>query len=150
MSSCWREPVGREFEKFLKKKKFAPLTEKFRFVFNPNQAELRLLYERAYALLLPSRMEGWGLPISEALWCGTPALAADVPALREAGGNLARYFDPEKPVELADQLQALLENPTEYEELRQKIAACRELMRTWRNVAEEIVEAIGSVRAPKN
>ncbi|KRA59769.1 glycosyltransferase family 4 protein [Agrobacterium sp. LC34] len=137
-------------EKFLKKKKYLPLTEKFRFVLNPNQAELRLLYEKAYVLLLPSRMEGWGLPVSEALWCGTPALAADVPALREAGGDLARYFDPEKPEELADRLQVLLENPTEYEELRQKIAAFREQMRTWRDVAEEIIDAIGSVRTPKS
>ncbi|WP_262622501.1 glycosyltransferase [Agrobacterium pusense] len=137
-------------EKFLKKKKYSPLTEKFRFVLNPNQAELRLLYENAYALLLPSRMEGWGLPVSEALWCGTPALAADVPALREAGGDLARYFDPEKPEELADRLQVLLENPTEYGDLRRKIAASREHMRTWRNVAEGIIDAIGSVRTPKS
>lgn len=137
-------------EKFLRRKEFAPLAEKFRFIFNPNQAELRLLYERAYALLLPSRMEGWGLPVSEALWCGTPALAADVPALREAGGDLARYFDPEKPEELADHLQVLLENPAEYEELRREIAAFRGQMRTWRDVAEDIVEAIGSVGAPKN
>lgn len=38
-------------EKFLKKEKFAPLSGKFHFVFNPNQAELRALYEKAYALL---------------------------------------------------------------------------------------------------
>ncbi|ANV25873.1 glycosyltransferase family 4 protein [Rhizobium pusense] len=134
-------------EKFLKKEKFAALSSKFHFVFNPNQAELRALYEKAYALLLPSRMEGWGLPVSEALWCGTPALAADVPALREAGGDLARYFDPERPEDLADKLQKLLENPADYSELKKTIALSRPQMRTWRDVAQGILDAITPVRS---
>lgn len=134
-------------EKFLKKEKFAPLSGKFHFVFNPNQAELRALYEKAYALLLPSRMEGWGLPVSEALWCGTPALAADVPALREAGGDLARYFDPERPEELAGQLQKLLEKPAEYSEWKKTIELSRPQMRTWKDVAQGILEAIKPVRS---
>lgn len=95
--------------------------------------------KRAFALVLPSRMEGWGLPISEALWCGTPALAADVPALREAGGDLARYFDPEKPDELADVLGELLGNHAAYEALRLEIAERKPSMRTWRNVASEML-----------
>ena len=134
-------------EKFLKKEKFAQLSGKFNFVFNPNQAELRALYEKAFALLLPSRMEGWGLPVSEALWCGTPALAADVPALREAGGDLARYFDPERPEELAGQLQKLLENPADYSEWTKTIALSRPQMRTWKDVAQGILESIKPVRS---
>lgn len=128
-------------EKFLKKEKFAPLFAKFHFVFNPNQAELRSLYEKAYALLLPSRMEGWGLPVSEALWCGTPALAADVPALREAGGDWARYFDPESPEELATQLETLIENPAEYTALKNNIELSKPQMRTWKDVAVDLLEA---------
>ena len=108
---------------------------------------MRALYEKAYALLLPSRMEGWGLPVSEALWCGTPALAADVPALREAGGDLARYFDPERPEDLADKLQKLLENPADYSELKKTIALSRPQMRTWRDVAQGILDAITPVRS---
>ncbi|CUX40350.1 glycosyltransferase family 4 protein [Agrobacterium deltaense] len=129
-------------EKFLKNKRFLPLSTKFHFVLNPNQAELAELYKRAFVLVLPSRMEGWGLPISEALWCGTPALAADVPALREAGGDLARYFDPEKPVELADILSQLLANKSEYDVLRAKIADARPVMRTWRDVASGLLQAL--------
>lgn len=128
-------------EKFLKKEKFAPLFTKFHFVFNPNQAELRSLYAKAYALLLPSRMEGWGLPVSEALWCGTPALAADVPALREAGGGWARYFDPESPEELATQLETLIENPAEYAALKKNIELSKPQMRTWKDVAVDLLEA---------
>ncbi|MFK3779891.1 glycosyltransferase family 4 protein [Agrobacterium sp. NPDC089420] len=129
-------------EKFLRNKRFLPLAAKFHFVLNPNQAELAELYRNAFALVLPSRMEGWGLPISEALWCGTPALAADVPALREAGGDLARYFDPEKPEELADILGELLGNQEEYLAMRRKIAESKPSMRTWRNVASEILSGV--------
>ncbi len=133
-------------EKFLERERFKPLIGKFHFVFNPNQSELRELYERAYALVLPSRMEGWGLPVSEALWCGTPALAADVPALREAGGELARYFDPEKPEELAAQIRVLQADPQQYDNLKRSIQRSRPEMRTWKDVAKDILNAISSMR----
>lgn len=131
--------------KFLKQKRFSALKEKFHFVQDPNQAELKHLYERAYALINPSRMEGWGLPVSEALWCGTPALASDIPALREAGGELALYFNPEKPDELASLLETLLSNPAKYGALKRKIGQAKPSMRTWSDVARGIVEAAAAL-----
>lgn len=133
-------------EKFLKKDRYRAIADKFQFVLNPNQAELRLLYEGAFALLLPSRMEGWGLPISEALWCGTPALAADVPALREAGGDLALYFDPEQPEQLASILGKLLSTPEDYAALKTRIAEAHPDMRTWRDVAADVMKAVHDLR----
>ncbi|MFK0386318.1 glycosyltransferase [Agrobacterium sp. NPDC090273] len=135
-------------EKFLKKDRYRAIANKFRFVLNPNQAELRLLYEKAFALVLPSRMEGWGLPISEALWCGTPSVAADVPALREAGGDLALYFDPEHPEQLAIILGHLLSTSEYYAQLKLKIADAHPRMRTWRDVAADVMKAVHGVGAP--
>ena len=55
--------------------------------------ELAEVYRRATVVLVPSEAEGFGLPVIEALACGTPVLASDIPALREAGG-LAVTFAP--------------------------------------------------------
>jgi glycosyltransferase involved in cell wall biosynthesis len=54
-------------------------------------AELAVVYRRAAIVLVPSEAEGFGLPVIEALAGGTPALASDLTALRETGGDAAEY-----------------------------------------------------------
>jgi glycosyltransferase involved in cell wall biosynthesis len=56
-----------------------------------SKPELAELYRGAAALLLPSRFEGFGLPVLEAMACGTPVVAAPEPALREVAGDAAVY-----------------------------------------------------------
>jgi glycosyltransferase involved in cell wall biosynthesis len=55
--------------------------------------ELVRLYQSAAALLFPSRYEGFGLPVVEAMACGTPVVAAPEPALQEVAGNAAVITD---------------------------------------------------------
>jgi glycosyltransferase involved in cell wall biosynthesis len=52
---------------------------------------LAALYRRAALVLLPSEREGFGLPIVEAMACGTPMVASDLPVHREVGGDAATY-----------------------------------------------------------
>jgi glycosyltransferase involved in cell wall biosynthesis len=52
---------------------------------------LAAIYRRAALLLQTSEREGFGLPVPEALSCGTPVVASDVPALREVGGSATSY-----------------------------------------------------------
>jgi len=55
------------------------------------RATLTAVYRRAALVLLPSETEGFGLPLAEALACGTPLLASDINVLREVGGTAAAY-----------------------------------------------------------
>jgi glycosyltransferase involved in cell wall biosynthesis len=56
--------------------------------------ELAKLYRGAAALVLPSRYEGFGLPVLEAMACGTPVVANPDPALQEVAGDAALYAEP--------------------------------------------------------
>src|SRR5205809_2335318 len=57
------------------------------------QDELVRLYQSAACLLFPSRYEGFGLPVIEAMACGTPVVAAPEPALQEVAGDAAVFTD---------------------------------------------------------
>lgn len=56
--------------------------------------DLRGLYAASDACVFPSVYEGFGIPVLEALVCGTHVLASDVPEIREAGAGYATYFEP--------------------------------------------------------
>ena len=56
--------------------------------------ELVRLTQEAAALLFPTRHEGFGLPVAEAMACGTPVVAAPDPAVREVGGEAVAYAEP--------------------------------------------------------
>ena len=52
---------------------------------------LAAVYRRTALVLLPSEREGFGLPVLEALACGTPIVASDIEPLREVGGAAVEY-----------------------------------------------------------
>jgi glycosyltransferase involved in cell wall biosynthesis len=70
------------------------------------------LYRRASAVLLPSDMEGFGLPVIEALACGAPLVASDLPVLREVGGEAALFCPVGEVAAWTKTLLRLLQDPT--------------------------------------
>ncbi|WP_088892090.1 glycosyltransferase [Leptolyngbya ohadii] len=67
-----------------------------------NDAELRLAYAGAIAFVYPSRYEGFGLPILEAMACGCPVITCNNSSIPEVAGNAALYVSEDDPAELAE------------------------------------------------
>jgi glycosyltransferase involved in cell wall biosynthesis len=72
----------------------------------------------AEALVYPSLYEGFGLPVIEAMACGTPVLTSNVSALPDTAGDAALLVDPRSPEDIADAMERLLTDDTLGERLR--------------------------------
>ncbi|KKQ67183.1 MAG: Glycosyl transferase group 1 [Candidatus Daviesbacteria bacterium GW2011_GWA2_38_24] len=79
--------------------------------------EMPLLYCAAKVLLYPSLYEGFGLPILEAMSCGTPVITSNVSSMSEVGGDSAVYVDPLNVEEIKQKLKEVMEDNS----LRQKL-----------------------------
>ena len=103
-------------------------------------AYLAALRRDALACVVPSRMEGFGLPVVEALAAGTPVLAADIPALRETGGAAAAYLHPDDAEGWAAAIEHLANHPQERDGIgkRGRVHAAGF---TWERTARHTIEA---------
>ena len=79
----------------------------------PDDAEVARQYRGAAALLYPSRLEGFGMPIVEAMACGAPVVASSHPSLDDASGDVAVRADPDDPDALAAALAAAVARRSE-------------------------------------
>jgi glycosyltransferase involved in cell wall biosynthesis len=102
---------------------------------------LAAVYRRAAFLLLPSEAEGFGLPLVEAMSCGTPVIASDIPALREVGGKALITYPVGDITRWSEGLLSLLEerrlNCTSWHE-RTALCALRATNFSWDRNAREL------------
>jgi glycosyltransferase involved in cell wall biosynthesis len=100
----------------------APLSDELREVLGPDgvietgsasEETLISSYQAADALIFPSRLEGFGLPLLEAMAAGCPVLSSNASSLPEVGGEAALYFSPDDPAAAAAHLARLLPDPAE-------------------------------------
>jgi glycosyltransferase involved in cell wall biosynthesis len=90
--------------------------ERVRLLGEVPDEDLPALYAGAELLVYPSLHEGFGLPVLEAMSCGTPVVVSRVPALAELVGEAGILVEPE-PQAIADGIAALLGDPTRRAEL---------------------------------
>ena len=86
--------------------------------------QLAALYRRASIVVLPSDREGFGLPLVEAMACGTPVIGSDIPALREVGGSAAIYCPPGDVPRWVDALVAFQREHLDPAARERRRAAC--------------------------
>jgi len=75
------------------------------------ESRLERLWVMAGCAAFPTRAEGFGLPLVEAMARGVPVACSDIPVLREVGGEVPSYFDPEDPRSAAEAITACLADP---------------------------------------
>jgi alpha-1,3-rhamnosyl/mannosyltransferase len=106
------------------------------------------LYRGAAAVVLPSRAEGFGLPVIEAMACGVPVICSDLPVLRELADGVAVFCDPGDPAAFARAIGETLDAPTTTRSRQLGIERARSF--TWARAARETVAAyeaaLGGVR----
>ncbi len=114
------------------------------FCEQPSDAAIDFLYRNAFCLAFPTRREGFGLPLVEALQRGTPVLASDIPVLREVGGDFCRYFSPDDADSFVSTVVPLIDAEGEYAGLREKVAGYKPV--SWEDVAERMEASLQGLR----
>ena len=103
-------------------------------------ADLAALYSGALCFAYPSYFEGFGLPVLEAMQCGTPVIAGNRASLPEAAGDAAILVDPLDEAAIASGLNQMIENPDYRAELRVK-GLKRSATFSWKTTAQLTLQA---------
>jgi glycosyltransferase involved in cell wall biosynthesis len=117
------------------------MAQKVRFLDYVPAADLPALYTGADVFVLPSLYEGFGLPILEAMACGTPVIASHTSAIPEVTGDAAVLIDPQDVPALAASMHAVLVNPEVREALRQRGLA-RAAQFSWDRTARAVLHIL--------
>jgi glycosyltransferase involved in cell wall biosynthesis len=96
----------------------AEVLERVRFQINPSDAQLSILYKKASAFLFPSKYEGFGMPVLEAMAAGCPVICSNAASLPEVVGKAAYLAPSEELDRFAKACRDVLENPSERDRLR--------------------------------
>lgn len=109
--------------------------------------DLATWYAHAFALVYPSRYEGFGFPPLEAMQYGCPVLASNQSSLPEVVGEAGRLFHPDSETSLADALRGLVDNPKGRADLVSRGQQHHQRF-TWKECADRTMAAYASLMPP--
>lgn len=105
---------------------------------------LHALYSNASVVWFPSRYEGFGLPVVEAMACGAPVICSSAASLPEIAGDAAVLVDAGKPLEHANAIEMLLTDPRARQDLSEA-GRSRSAGFTWASSAEKLMNCFDAL-----
>ena len=109
-------------------------------LFKPTREDLIALYSMAEAFVFPSWIEGFGIPLIEAMACGAPIIASDRGAIPEVVGDAGLLADAEDDATLARHIMLVLDQPDQAQLMRERGFA-RASQFSWPDTARQILES---------
>ena len=101
-------------------------------------SDLPYIYNRAFAFLYTSLRESFGIPLLEAMACGTPVITSNTSSMPEIAGNDAILINPESSDEIAEKMLQL-ENNELYYNAQKEIGLKRAELFSWKKTAEQLL-----------
>ena len=117
------------------------ITQRVYFAGMVPETKLPSFYRGAEAMVFPSLYEGFGLPILEAMACGTPVVTANVTAMPEVAGDAALLVDPTSVEQIASAMERIVSDAALRQQLRRK-GLMRSAEFSWANTAARVYELI--------
>lgn len=106
--------------------------------------EVPILMNGAKAFLFVSLYEGFGMPVLEAMACGTPVITSNVASMPEVIGNCGVLVNPMSTEEIKNGMRKIIENKIETEKMKESaLERCKSF--TWENTAKKVLEILENI-----
>lgn len=128
--------LGWHYEKLMQIIKESKYSDDIIFTGYVSDNELPIIFKNAEVFIYASLFEGFGIPVAEAMACGTAVITSDTSSLPEVGGDAVLYCNPYDIESIAYSIEKILTKPSLKNELREK-GMTRASMLTWDKTAKK-------------